>query len=160
MANIVELQENGVAQYLKTHAKAVDGLKEAIVEIVYPVGSFYMSEVSTDPSEILGIGVWQRVKGKFLLGVDEGDSDISKYGLTGGEKTHTLTVEEIPSHTHAISRYNPSGTGFDATQTKLAAAPNNGSGVPGGVNTNPAGGGQAHNNMPPYYTAFIWRRTA
>ena len=160
MANIVELQENGVSQYLKTHAKAVDGLKEAIVEIVYPVGSFYMSEVSTDPSEILGIGVWQRVKGKFLLGVDEGDSDISKSGLTGGEKTHTLTVEEIPSHSHPISRYNPSGTGFDATQTKLAAAPNNGTGVAGGVDTNPVGGNIAHNNLQPFMTVYMWKRTA
>lgn len=160
MANIVELQENGVSQYLKTHAKAVDGLKEAIVDIVYPIGSFYTSEVSTDPSEILGVGVWQRVKGKFLLGVDEGESDISKSGLTGGEKEHKITIEELPSHSHPVSRYNPSGTGFDQSQRKLAAAPNNGSGVSGGVDTNTVGGDKAHNNMPPYYTVFVWRRTA
>lgn len=154
MANIVELQENGVSQYLKTHAKAVDGLKEAIVDIVYPVGSFYMSEVSIDPSEILGIGVWQRVKGKFLLGVDEGDSDISKSGLVGGEKNHALTAEENGPHTHSYTstannnyvRVEPSTTyGTRATAT---------------ASTGSSGDGKPHNNMPPYYTAFIWRRTA
>lgn len=124
------------------------------------VGDIHISFDSSNPSARFG-GTWVRFgQGKVLVGVDEGDSDFSNAEKTGGEKKHQLTVEEIPSHTHAIPRFHPSGTGFDGSQKKLAAGPNNGSGVPGGVDTNPTGGGLAHNNLQPFITVFMWRRTA
>ena len=124
------------------------------------VGDVHISFDSVNPSARFG-GTWIRFgQGKVLVGVDEADNDFSNAEKTGGKKTHTLTVEEIPSHTHQIGRYHPSGTGFDATQRKLTAAPNNGSGVPGAAETAPNGGGVAHNNMQPFITVFMWRRTA
>ena len=124
------------------------------------IGDIHISFDSSNPSVRFG-GTWVRFgQGKVLVGVDEGDYDFSNADKTGGEKTHKLTVEEMPAHSHAIPRYNPSGTGFDATQRKLAAGPNNGSGVPGGADTNPAGGDIAHNNLQPFITVFMWRRTA
>lgn len=124
------------------------------------VGDIHISFDSANPSARFG-GTWIRFgQGKVLVGVDEADTDFSNADKTGGEKTHTLTVEEIPSHTHAISRYNPSGTVYDATQRKLAAAPNSGSAVSGAAETASTGEGQAHNNLQPFITVFMWRRTA
>ena len=124
------------------------------------VGDVHISFDSENPSARFG-GTWIRFgQGKVLVGVDEADTDFSNADKTGGEKTHMLTVEEIPSHTHNITRYNPSGTGYDDTQRKLAAAPNNSVGVAGGVDSDTKGGGQSHNNMQPFITVFMWRRTA
>ena len=120
--------------------------------LAYPVGSIYSSTASTSPQELFG-GTWERIKGKFIWGVDDGETA----GTTGGEVTHTLTVDEMPNHQHLLpvnvnesehtenidifsyggwkAQYNYSATAF-------------------------SGGNQPHNNMPPYYGAYIWRRTA
>ena len=125
-----------------------------------PVGTIITTTNSANPSTYIG-GTWERfANGRVLVGVDEADTDFSNAEKTGGEKKHQLTVEEMPSHSHPISRYNPSGTGFDATQRKLAAAPVNASGVAGGVDTNPVGGNIAHNNLQPFVNVYFWKRTA
>ena len=125
-----------------------------------PIGTILTTINDTNPSTYLG-GTWKRfANGRVLVGVDEADTDFSNAEKTGGKKKHQLTVEEMPSHSHPIQRYNPSGTGFDATQRKLAAAPNNGTGVAGGVDTNPVGGNIAHNNLQPFMTVYFWKRTA
>ena len=125
-----------------------------------PVGTIITTTNSANPSTYIG-GTWERfANGRVLVGVDEADTDFSNAEKTGGEKKHLLTVEEMPSHSHPISRYSPSGTGFDQSQRKLAAAPNNGTGVAGGVDTNPVGGNIAHNNLQPFMTVYFWKRTA
>ena len=63
----------------------------------HPVGSYYTSDKDTEPAEIFGFGTWERVKGVVLLGADE---DSYPAGSEGGEAEHTLTVEEMPSHSH------------------------------------------------------------
>ena len=68
----------------------------------HPVGSYYTSDKDTEPAEIFGFGTWERVKGVVLLGADE---DSYPAGSEGGEAEHTLTVEEMPSHTHGLMRY-------------------------------------------------------
>lgn len=121
------------------------------LEAVYPVGAVYMSTVSTSPATLFGFGSWTRIQGRFLLGAG---SSYSVNG-TGGEATHTLTTSEIPAHTHATYRQNSAGTisgifTYSASNT-----------IPGYiVNSGSTGGGSAHNNMPPYYVVYIWRRTA
>ena len=66
-----------------------------IINKIYPIGSIYISTNTTNPSEFLG-GVWTQIKDKFLLA----SGDIYSNGSTGGEATHTLTTDEMPSHTH------------------------------------------------------------
>ena len=116
---------------------------------LYPVGSIYISMNSTDPSNYFG-GVWQRIKKAFLFAADD-ESYIA--GSTGGEETHTLTVQEMPSHVHAFNDYwgVPSGT------EKGKAGSYNSSGNTGG-STAYTGGSQPHNNMPPYLVVYIWQR--
>lgn len=134
------------------------------VKLLYPIGSIYMSIQDTNPSVFFG-GTWERIaKGKTLVGVDENDTDFNISSKTGGEKTHTLTIDEIPKHNHR-----------DFYQVKDgASSPNNGGSYSGRPmvkgnnasnntefwNTADTGGDQPHNNMQPYYTCYIFVRTA
>ena len=68
---------------------------ENIINLIYPVGSIYMSTNNVSPQTFLG-GTWEQIKDRFLL--CSGDTYSS--GSTGGEATHTLTQAEIPSHAH------------------------------------------------------------
>ena len=125
------------------------------VNLLYPIGSIYISVNSKNPSEIFG-GTWERIKGKMLFGVDENDTDFSASGKTGGEKEVTLTVEQMPKHNHLYDKgSNVNAAGY-LVQVGYAG------GVPSGSKGNviDTGGGQAHNNMPPYFTCYIWYRTA
>ena len=73
---------------------------KTLLDIQYPVGSIYMSTSSTNPSTIMG-GTWIAWgSGRVPVGVDTTDTDFSTVEAVGGEKTHTLTVEEMPTHTH------------------------------------------------------------
>ncbi|MCP4881866.1 MAG: hypothetical protein GY905_15090, partial [Gammaproteobacteria bacterium] len=67
--------------------------------LAYPVGSIYTSISPTDPSTLLGVGTWVAFgAGKVLIGVDTGDDDFNTVRATGGAKTHTLTEDEMPTH--------------------------------------------------------------
>lgn len=131
---------------------------KTIADIIYPVGSIYLSVNSTDPSTIFG-GTWEQIKDQFLLSA----GDTYTAGATGGEATHTLTVNEMPSHSHNVSwqdncppwvqaggygQITPTPTG-NANKINL-----------GGLSIGGTGGGQAHNNMPPYLVVYVWKRTA
>lgn len=125
------------------------GKAEKIVDLVYPVGSIYMSVNGTDPGTLFG-GTWERLEDRFLLGAG------SNYtaGTTGGEAQHTLTVNEMPSHRHEILA-STQGTAFGSAYIN----PSNGS-RNSTDQTELNGGGQPHNNMPPYIVVYMWKRTA
>ena len=89
--------------------------------------------------------------GKVLAGYDSGDSDFSA-GITGGSKTHTLTVNEIPAHSHSYTLENPAGSGSSGSA--------NGDSSYSTPNTGNTGGGAAHNIMQPYQVVYMWTRTA
>lgn len=88
------------------------------------------------------------LKGKVPVGYDSTDSDFDTLGETGGEKTHALTVNEMPSHNHALygaltgETKNITNTGNDWAQTTTSFSTD--------TYINNAGGGQAHNNLQPY----------
>lgn len=124
-----------------------------ILDNVYPVGSIYMSVNSTNPKNLFG-GTWEQIQGRFLFGMN------SSYpaGSTGGEITHKLTQGEMPKHNHIIYAPNAGGPdegaalGFPevgSSNTWWAAA----------CMTGQTGDNEAHNNMPPYLSVYIWKRT-
>lgn len=125
------------------------------IQINFPIGYIYMSTSSTNPSVYFG-GTWVRIaKGKTLIGVDENDNDFSSAELTGGEKEHTLTVNEMPSHTHSYTY----STSVSDWPSRIPLGSNAGVGTSGaGIST--TGGDQAHNNLQPYFTCYIWEKTA
>ena len=66
-----------------------------IANFIYPVGTYYWSRSSTNPSKVFGFGTWTQITDKFIYAAGTLAVDT-----TGGEVTHTLTTEEIPSHRH------------------------------------------------------------
>lgn len=122
-----------------------------LLDLVYPVGSIYLSVGSTAPSTLFG-GTWEQIKDTFLLGAGD-DYDL---GDTGGEATHTLTVNEIPSHHHDVGWDYEGATG-SAHGTLLKPEYQS---PQYQYDTSNTGGGQAHNNMPPYLVVNIWKRVS
>lgn len=130
----------------------------------YPVGSIYMSVNNTNPSVLFG-GTWERLKDTFLLA----SGDTYTAGNTGGEATHKLTVNEMPSHTHeqnahthtigSLARYATGGNANASVGAGYGNTQNYKTGSTTATNQN-TGGSQAHNNMPPYLTVFMWKRIA
>ena len=140
----------------------------AIFNAVYPVGTIYTSVSNTNPGTIFG-GTWVAFgSGKTLVGVDSGDSDFNVSEKTGGEKAHTLTVDEMPSHKHeVIPAYGSALSNNSNNHQKLLGASNTGGWATNARDDDPdystiitTGGDQAHNNMPPFVCVYFWKRTA
>lgn len=148
----------------------------SIVDAIYPVGSIYMSVNSTDPAQLFG-GTWVQIEDTFLLAAGQNYTA----GATGGESSHALTKEELPTEHMTFRRiYNTAdGSVIDV----MASSETDGSigaadGTQGRPNINfhaatisglttgqkamqyTYGGNQAHNNMPPYLAVYVWKRTA
>ena len=121
---------------------------------VYPIGSIYMSVNSTNPSKLFG-GEWERIQDRFLLA----SGTTYTNGATGGEATHTLTVNEMPSHRHSRMT-QPQGFAEQDKSKSDIISPASGSANKVYKYTDYTGGGQAHNNMPPYLAVYMWKRIA
>lgn len=125
-----------------------------VLDNVYPVGSIYMNVNSTNPGTLFG-GTWEQIQGKFLLGM----SSSYPAGSQGGEAEHTLTISELPNHTHSIIGYSESGNDYSGSDAELSFTYNTTKKGWSG-RTASVGNNQAHNNMPPYLSVYIWKRTA
>lgn len=139
--------------------KTPGGIK-SFLDAVYPVGSIYMSVKATNPGTLFG-GTWVAIaQGRCLVGVGtnkdaNNESKTFTVRQTGGEYNHTLVLNEIPKHNHSGRTANGWGSldwGYNFTYTNTAAW--NGDG------TESVGGGQKHNNIPPYLAVYMWERTA
>jgi len=119
-----------------------------VLNLVYPVGSVYISVSDTPPEKLFG-GEWERIKGRFLLAT----GDAYAAGQTGGEETHTLTLSEMPRHNHDLRMLTGSGLTGGVEFSASGDASNF-----SGTYVVPAGDSQPHNNMPPYYVVNMWKR--
>ena len=146
---------------------------------VYPVGSIYMSTVSTNPATLFGFGTWEAMPaGRVLLAQGKSSWGTTyNAGSTGGEATHTLTVGELPSHNHIASisttgnhthtlnvvdderragNYAAGGASFQ----NGTATTNSSGNHTHTIVINNTGLSQAHNNLQPYISIYIWERIA
>ena len=64
----------------------LNNMQVGLMKLVFPIGSTYITQDNTNPSEILKFGTWERLKGKVCLGLDEDDEDFNEIGKTGGSK--------------------------------------------------------------------------
>ena len=87
------------------------------------------------------------LKGRIPVGQDAAQSEFNTLGKAGGAKTHVLSVNEMPVHSHP--QYVTANNGSEATR-RDHASDGSSSRFPQGTNTGNAGGGQAHNNLQPY----------
>lgn len=125
-----------------------------LLDRVYPVGSIYVAYNHTSPASLFG-GTWTRMNNTFLWGCDSAGT----IGQTGGEKTVTLSINEMPSHKHYIMNYNTAGSSGSGWTSNSATAQTN-VGYTNNIRTNSVGNGAAHQNMPPFTQVSIWRRIA
>jgi hypothetical protein len=138
--------------FVTTAVAALDAA--AINAIVYPVGSIYTNmAVATNPATLLGVGTWVAyAEGKVLVGkAASGTFDALDESLGAETSAHTLTIAEMPSHTHSIG-----ATGQGSGTLGYSHSYGNG-GTSGG-----AGGGAAHSHstLQPSVTVYMWKRTA
>lgn len=170
---------NAIAKY----APMLDTMKK-----IYPVGSIYMSTVSTNPATLFGFGTWEAMPaGRVLLAQGKSSWGTTyNAGSTGGEATHQLTVGELPSHGHSAStntanltgNANSIGINYDEVSVSGIISKNRGNDY-GGTNNdhnktgflinashshtvtiNNTGSNQAHNNLQPYISVYMWKRSA
>lgn len=134
----------------------------------YRVGDLFLTTIATNPSNYLG-GKWELFgPGRCLVCVDTSDSDFNTVKKTGGEKTHKLTVNEMPSHNHQYeditgnrslngqfgrSGYYESEAYMGVTNSVIAYADAD-------FRMTYVGGSESHNNLQPYITCYVWIRTA
>ena len=158
--------------------KVIKKYVDNMVDLIYPVGSIYMSANDTSPSILFG-GEWERIKDRFLLAAG------NKYSVrsAGGEAEHKLTVDEMPSHNHGekplvgymwniasqsdthnlaatkdgiVSTAMVEGHGYAMRSTTEAVV--DGFKIDATHTHNSVGGGKSHNNMPPYLAVYMWQR--
>lgn len=150
--------------------KSVSVNGKTLIDLIYPVGSIYMSVNNVSPQAFFG-GTWEQIQNRFLLAA--GSSYAA--GSTGGEATHTLTVDEMPAHKgHMYDNFNDSGWVDRGGDTNSYYLNSTGAAGYGEYENRPykvvsgnelvmqgftRGGGEAHNNMPPYLSVFMWKRT-
>lgn len=123
---------------------------KTLLNLIYPVGSIYMSTNNVSPQVFFG-GTWVQITDRFLIGA----GNTYSAGRTGGAATHVLTVDELPSHAHVVGTESGSIT----KSTSYIAGATGDAGARGTGTTDNAGGGAAHNNMPPYLAVYMWKRT-
>ncbi len=137
-----------VASLPSPYYRATPAKMQSLLDFIYPVGSVYISYSHVSPADLFG-GTWVRIENAFLWGCDASGT----IGQTGGERTHALTITEMPNHSHG-SVYSGNASGAK-THSWLASGGSNMA-----YGTVATGGGEPHNNMPPYIQVSIWRRTA
>tara|TARA_B100000768_G_scaffold113253_1_gene104910 strand:+ start:185 stop:967 length:783 start_codon:yes stop_codon:yes gene_type:complete len=137
-------------------------VKASALNSIYPIGAIYTAITSGSPATVFG-GTWVSFgQGRVLVGHDdaaEPDTDFvasSTDGssvLVGGAKTHTLSIAEIPSHTHGFTAHLTTSGDNDRGGGGVLTSSQSGT-------TAATGGGQAHNIIQPYVVVYMWRRTA
>ena len=145
MSKAVKLKNN---LYLDT--RGIVHNKKILSTILFPIGYVYISVNNTNPGTIFG-GTWEQIKDTFLLAC----GDKYANGATGGEATHTLTIEEMPSHNHVVNFDQIWGWGGTTSLATTKGGP-----YAGGGYVKDAGGNQPHNNMPPYLAVYVWKRVS
>ena len=140
-------------------AERMNHIEDGIADLynaIFPIGQIVIKGDNEDYSNWLGF-TWERTAvGKVLVGYDSNDSDFNSIGKIGGEKTHTLTVEEMPIHAHSMEGVRR-WVGDENGDTKW---PEDGTYQHAKENMPTAytGGNQPHNNVQPYQVVAYWRR--
>lgn len=150
-------------------------VKSKMLDFIYPVGSIYMSVNNVSPQTFLG-GTWIALKDRFLIGA----GNSYAVNATGGATTHTLTVNEMPSHSHTFAgssigshthtlpsansdadgqeRYCVSRSPWGFNDSNYKTYSSGASSISGSIAA--SGGGKAHSIMNPYLAVYMWKRTA
>jgi len=168
--NINHTVYNGINEVKRDTYKLKIEFQRDLLERVYPVGSYYWSSNNISPEELFG-GKWVQIKGRFLFSAD----DKYNVGTEGGEESHVLTIGEMPQHSHqekidgfinVEEKYDSKNKCRFYKEKEIFVLENNNDDnfYPfdyfnyNNYYTKDCGSNYAHNNMPPFLTAYCWRR--
>ena len=142
-------------------------IAQSFLDTIYPIGSIYTNATDgTNPGTLLGFGTWVSFgAGRVPVGIDSSDTDFDTAEETGGAKTHTLSIGEIPNATgqfRTVRATVQEASGVFSKVNNSLGSGNTTTGADSGtdVNFNLGGGGGAHNNLQPYIVVYMWKRTA
>ena len=161
------LVEDLVLQDDDNEPVSIDTIVSSVVSAIYPVGSIYITLNASNPFTILGVGGWTKVsKGRFLVGQGTGSdgTDSLNVSNTGndsgvGKYKHTLTEGQMPNHSHAVTTGGMAG-GIVGPIQGGNHSEGGAAGSRQGGTAQSKGGNQPHNNIPPFFGAYIWQRTS
>jgi len=144
------------------NAERMNHIEDGIADLynaIFPVGQIVIKGDNEDYSNWLGF-TWERTAvGKVLVGIDSTDTDFNTIGKTGGKKTHTLTIDEMPKHRHTQISANSGSSGLTGTTyTGLGWSTGNNESLNNAMQN--TGGSQPHNNLQPYQVVAYWKRIA
>lgn len=171
MKNIGNINNKNIGALLNSSNIYYEGGGKTLNNIIYPVGSVIIRVDSVNPSTWYG-GTWELLcPGRTLVCIDTGDGDFNTVKKTGGEKSHSLTRQEIPRITGQINFHGSGSGGTVVNNTSGDFISNNilngyfgGSPIGGSVSVGLVsmdfGGNGSHNNLQPYMVVYIWVRTA
>lgn len=130
--------------------------KTTVLDLFYPVGTYYeTSDTNFNPNTAWG-GTWVEDSwGRVTVAYQSDQSAFDTVGEVGGELSHTLTINEMPSHNHTLNRGNYGNMYLEQVGYSDGGNPRTES-----VTIGYTGGGQAHNNLQPYIVVRRWHRTA
>lgn len=155
MAYIKQVWQDGETIATAERMKHIeDGIAD-LYNAIFPVGQIVIKGDNEDYSNWLGF-TWERTAvGKVLVGIDSTDTDFNEIGKTSGEKTHTLTLQEMPNHNHNI-RAGEEGTEVHNEYGPISTSNKN----KYQILSLYSGGNQPHNNLQPYQVVAYWKRIA
>ena len=163
--NITTVNATGVTASGTINAATLQVSGTNVLDKIYPVGSIYINAVNaTNPGTLLGFGTWSAFgTGRVLVAIDPSQSEFNTIGETGGVKSVTLTGAQsgLPAHSHSLTVYSFSDGGdFGGAATGDDNLSNTSNFQNLGTTTaGPTNASQAHTNLQPYITVYMWRRT-
>jgi len=146
------------------------------ISVLYPIGSIYINATnSSNPSSLLGFGTWEAFgAGRVPVGIDSSQTEFNTIGKTGGAKTVSLNESQNGPHSHGV--YDPGhshefvlyGSNSEVVTNSrdiewshsVDAYSRRTSHEWTGIGIYSSGSGAPHNNLQPYVTVYMWRRTA
>lgn len=170
-ADKVALNENAsindINKITAGNMNEIKSVVNSLANLFFPIKKIIIFNDNDDHSNYLGF-TWERIaSGKMLVGIDSTDTDFNAIGKTGGEKEHTLTIDEMPAHSHKLNGNTDVTFAESSTYPYLLASAKrgyaDGSNITFGEgysinDTTTAGSGQAHNNLQPYQVVAYWQR--
>ena len=156
------IKQNWVNGETIATAERMNHIEDGIADLynaIFPIGQIVIKGDNEDYSNWLGF-TWERTAvGKVLVGIDSTDTDFNTIGKTGGEKTHTLTIDEMPKHRHTQISSNSGSSGLTGTTYSGLGWSTGNNEILGNAMQN-TGGSQPHNNLQPYQVVAYWKRIA
>lgn len=148
---VINFAKDSYVRYIKNNQVKLLKVEDAFSQCPYNIGDIYITTLSSDPSEIWAETSWTQLQNVFLYA-----SGTYTVGTEGGEETHTLTIDEMPAHSHRQQSPNWIARGVISGEKGVG---DDRCGFHDDVyNTQETGGGQPHNNMPPYLVVNMWQR--